>query len=36
MYRVLLVDDDMHIQNTNEIFLRKQGYEVFRADFTSV
>ena len=32
MYRVLLVDDDMHILNTNEIFLRKQGYEVFRAD----
>ena len=32
MYRVLLVDDDIHIQNTNEAFLRKRGYEVFRAD----
>ena len=32
MYRVLLVDDDIHIQNTNEAFLRKSGYEVFRAD----
>lgn len=31
MYRVLLVDDDPHIQATNEAFLKKQGYEVFLA-----
>ena len=32
MYRVLLVDDDIHIQNINEVFLKKRGYEVVRAD----
>lgn len=32
MYRVLLVDDDPHIQATNEAYLKKQGYQVFRAD----
>lgn len=32
MYRVLLVDDDPHIQATNEAFLKKQGYQVYRAD----
>ena len=31
MYRVLLVDDDPHILDTNESFLRKKGYEVFRS-----
>lgn len=31
MYRVLLVDDDEQIQNTNEAFLKKRGYQVFRA-----
>lgn len=28
MYRILLVDDDLHILKTNEVFLKKQGYEV--------
>lgn len=32
MYRVLLVDDDPHIQAANEIFLTKKGYQVYRAD----
>lgn len=32
MYRVLLVDDDPHIQATNEAYLKKQGYQVYRAD----
>ncbi len=32
MYRVLLVDDDAHIQATNEKYLREQGYQVYRAD----
>ena len=32
MYRVLLVDDDPHIQFTNETFLKKQGYQVFCAE----
>lgn len=32
MYRVLLVDDDPHILDTNERFLRKKGYEVFRSE----
>lgn len=32
MYRVLLVDDDPHIQAANEAYLKKQGYEVYRAD----
>lgn len=31
MYRVLLVDDDPHIQTANEAFLKKHGYEIFRA-----
>ncbi len=31
MYRVLLVDDDTHILNTNRAFLEKQGYEVATA-----
>ena len=28
MYRVLLVDDDPHIQKTNEAYLKKQGYHI--------
>ena len=32
MYRVLLVDDDPHIQAANEAYLKKQGYQVYRAD----
>lgn len=32
MYRVLLVDDDPHIQKTNEAFLKKQGYDVIAVD----
>ena len=32
MYRVLLVDDDPHIQVTNETFLKKHGYQVFCAE----
>ena len=32
MYRVLLVDDDPHIQAANEAFLQRQGYQVYRAD----
>lgn len=32
MYRVLLVDDDSHILDTNEHFLRKKGYEVLRSE----
>ena len=32
MYRILLVDDDPHIQTTNEAYLKKQGYQVYRAD----
>lgn len=32
MYRVLLVDDDPHIQTANEAYLKKYGYEVYRAD----
>lgn len=31
-YRVLLVDDDPHIQATNEAFLKQKGYQVLRAD----
>lgn len=31
MYRVLLVDDDPHILNTNRAYLEKQGYEVVTA-----
>lgn len=31
-YRVLLVDDDIHIQTTNQIFLKRKGYQVYRAD----
>lgn len=32
MYRVLLVDDDPHIQITNEAFLKKQGYQIYQAN----
>lgn len=32
MYRILLVDDDPHIQKTNEAFLKRCGYEVHCAD----
>lgn len=32
MYRILLVDDDPHIQAANEAYLKKQGYEILRAD----
>lgn len=31
MYRVLLVDDDVHILNTNRAYLEKLGYEVVTA-----
>ena len=31
MYRVLLVDDDAHIQNANGSFLRNMGYEIYQA-----
>ena len=31
MYRVLLVDDDPHIQKTNEAYLKKHGYQVYLA-----
>lgn len=31
MYRVLLVDDDPHIQAANEGYLNKQGYQVYLA-----
>lgn len=31
MYRVLLVDDDPHIQTANEAFLKKKGYDVLCA-----
>ena len=32
MYRVLLVDEDPHIQTANEVFLREMGYQIYRAD----
>lgn len=32
MYKVLLVDDDVHILNTNETYLTRQGYQVSRAE----
>ena len=32
MYRVLLVDDDPHIQKTNEAYLKKQGYHISTAN----
>lgn len=32
MYRILLVDDDPHIQTANEAFLKKKGYEVYCAE----
>lgn len=31
-YRVLLVDDDPHIQTANQAFLTRKGYQVYRAD----
>lgn len=31
MYRVLLVDDDPHIQATNEIYLKRMDYQIYRA-----
>ena len=31
MYRVLLVDDDPHIQKTNEVYLKRQGYHISTA-----
>lgn len=31
MYRILLVDDDPHIQATNAAFLTKQGYQILQA-----
>lgn len=31
MYRVLLVDDDIHVLNTNRAYLEKRGYEVVTA-----
>ena len=32
MYRVLLVDDDPHIQKTNGDYLKKCGYQVYQAE----
>ena len=32
MYKVLLVDDDVHILNANETYLARQGYQVSRAE----
>ena len=32
MYRILLVDDDSHIQAANEAFLKKNGYQIYRAE----
>lgn len=32
MYRVLLVDDDPHIQAVNRAYLQKQGYQISCAD----
>lgn len=32
MYRILLVDDDPHIQIANEAFLKRKGYDVHRAE----
>lgn len=32
MYRILLVDDDPHIQTANEAFLKKKGYQIYRAE----
>ena len=32
VYRILLVDDDPHIQAANEAFLVGRGYQVYRAD----
>lgn len=32
MYRILLVDDDPHIQATNAAFLQQQGYEIYQAE----
>lgn len=32
MYKVLLVDDDIDIQETNEVYLKRAGYQVWRAE----
>lgn len=32
MYKVLLVDDDVHILNANETYLSRQGYQISRAE----
>lgn len=32
MYRILLVDDDPHIQAVNAAYLRGRGYDVYQAD----
>lgn len=32
MYKVLFVDDDVHILNANETYLARQGYQVSRAE----
>lgn len=32
MYKVLIVDDDVHILNANETYLARQGYQVSRAE----
>ena len=32
MYRVLLVDDDPHIQAANQAFLQRMGYQIFLAE----
>lgn len=32
MYRILLVDDDPHIQATNKAFLQQEGYEIYCAE----
>ena len=32
MYRILLVDDDPHIQSANAAFLQSHGYVVYQAD----
>ena len=32
MYKVLLVDDDVHILNANETYLARLGYQISRAE----